>query len=64
MSSFKGPDLQQRQTNAAEAKKAMLEKFRAASEDPAVAKRQETRAATNQAAPGPHGRARSRQEGA
>jgi uncharacterized protein DUF6481 len=48
MSSYKGPDLQQRQSNAAEAKKAMLEKFRAASEDPAVAKRRETRAAINQ----------------
>ena len=34
MSSYKGPDLQQRQSNAAAAKKAMLEKFRAASETP------------------------------
>jgi hypothetical protein len=48
MSSYKGPDLQQRQSNAAEAKKAMLERFRAASEDPAVAKRHASRAAINQ----------------
>src|SRR5712691_3503042 len=47
-SSYKGPDLQQRQSNAAAAKKAMLEKFRAASEDPAVAKRHATRAAVNE----------------
>ena len=49
MSSYKGPDLQQRQSNAAAAKKAMLEKFRAASEDPAVAKRHATRVAVNEA---------------
>jgi hypothetical protein len=49
MSSYKGPDLQQRQSNAAAAKKAMLEKFRAASEDPAVAKRHATRVAVNKA---------------
>ena len=48
MSSYKGPDPQQRQSNAAAAK-AMLEKFRAASEDPAVASRQATRVAVNEA---------------
>jgi len=49
MNSYQGPDLEQRQSNAAAAKKAMLEKFRAASEDPAVAKRDATRVAVNEA---------------
>ena len=39
MSSYKDHDFQQRQTNASTAKKAMLEKFRTASEDPSVAER-------------------------
>jgi hypothetical protein len=49
MSSYKGPDPQQRQNEAVAAKKAMLEKFRAASEDPAVADRRATRVAVNEA---------------
>lgn len=49
MNGYKGPDLQQRQSNAAAAKKAMLEKFRAASVDPAVAQLQATRVAVNEA---------------
>jgi hypothetical protein len=38
MSSFRDPDHQQRQSAAAAAKQAMLQKFRAASEDPEVAR--------------------------
>ena len=49
MSSYKALDPQQRQSNAAAAKKAMLERFRAAAEDPAVAKRQAVRVAMNEA---------------
>jgi hypothetical protein len=49
MSSYKDPDLQQRQRDAAAAKKATLEKFRAASDDPAVAMRHATRMAMNEA---------------
>jgi uncharacterized protein DUF6481 len=49
MSSYKDPDLQQRQNDAAAAKNATLEKFRAASEDPAVASRHASRVAVNEA---------------
>ncbi len=49
MSSFQDPDLQERQSAAAAAKKAMLEKFRAASEDPVVAQRHAARVAVNEA---------------
>ena len=49
MSSYKDPDLQQRQRDAAAAKKATLEKFRAASDDPAVAIRHANRVAMNEA---------------
>ena len=49
MSSFRDPDHQERLTNAAAARKAMLEKFRAASDDPAAAERQAARAAVNEA---------------
>jgi hypothetical protein len=49
MSSYKSPDLQERQSNASAAKKAMLEQFRAASHDPAVAKRRAARRAVNEA---------------
>ena len=49
MSSYKDPDLQQRQRDAAAAKKATLEKFRAASEDPAVATRHAGRVAVHEA---------------
>jgi hypothetical protein len=50
LSRYKDPNLQQRQDNAAAAKKAMLEKFRAASEDHTVAQRHTTaRVAVNEA---------------
>src|ERR1700722_15849826 len=49
MSNYKEPDLEERQSTAAEAKKRMLEKFRAVSEDPALAKRQAARVAVNEA---------------
>ena len=50
MSGYKVPDRQQRQDSAAAAKKAMLEKFRAASGDVAVAQRHAaTRVAVNEA---------------
>jgi hypothetical protein len=46
---YKEPDQHQRQSAAVAAKKAELEKFRAASEDPAVADVHATRAAVNKA---------------
>lgn len=49
MSSYKDPDFQQRQSNAAVAKKENLEKHRAASQDPAVADRRAARVAVHQA---------------
>jgi hypothetical protein len=49
MNGNKVPDIQQRQSTAAAAKKAMLEKFRAASDDPAVAKRLVARTAVYEA---------------
>ena len=39
MSSFRAPDLKQRQSSAVAAKQALLEKFRTASDDPAAAER-------------------------
>jgi hypothetical protein len=47
--SFRVPDLEERQSSAAAAKKAMLEKFRAASADPAAAERHAARAAIHEA---------------
>ena len=47
--SFQDPDHQQRQSAAAVAKQAMLQKFRAASEDPEVARRHAARVAMNEA---------------
>src|SRR5260370_41463285 len=47
--SFQDPNLQQRQSTAAAARKAMLEKFRAGSEDPVVAQRHAARVAVNEA---------------
>jgi hypothetical protein len=44
MSSFLSPDREKRQSAAAAAKKAMLERFRAASEDPRIAEKQAERA--------------------
>ena len=49
MSSFQDPDHRQRQSAAAAAKQAMLQKFRAASEDPEVARRHAARVAMNEA---------------
>src|SRR6185312_10810265 len=49
MTHFKSPDLHERQSNAAAVKKAMLEKFRAASADPALAQQRAKRAAVNEA---------------
>src|SRR6516162_6366891 len=49
MSGYKDFDLQRRLSDAAAAKKAALEKFRAASEDPAVATRRAARVAVNEA---------------
>jgi Family of unknown function (DUF6481) len=49
MSGYKDFDLQQRLSDAAAAKKATLEKFRAASEDPAAATRRAARVAVNEA---------------
>jgi hypothetical protein len=49
MSGYKDFDLQQRLSDAPSAKKATLEKFRAASEDPAVATRRAARVAANEA---------------
>ena len=49
MSSFKYPDLAERQRLAAAAKEAMLKKFRAASESPVAAAKREARVALNDA---------------
>jgi hypothetical protein len=49
LSGYKDPDFQQRQSSAATARKAMMEKYRAASEDPAAAERQAARLAVNEA---------------
>src|SRR5712675_340446 len=46
--SFQDPDHQQRQSAAGAAKQAMLQKFRAASEDPEVARRHAARVAMNE----------------
>src|SRR5229473_597156 len=48
MSSFQDPDHQQRQSAAAAAKQAMLQKFRAASKDPEVVRRHAARVAMNE----------------
>jgi hypothetical protein len=47
--SHKIPDLHERQSNAVAAKKAMLQRFRAASEDPAAVRRQAARVSVNEA---------------
>ena len=49
MISYQGPDPLQRQNNTTAAKKAMLERFRAASKDPAVAQRQVARMSVHEA---------------
>jgi hypothetical protein len=47
--SYREPDVKTRLTDAAAAKKAMLERFRAGSEDPDAARRQAERAAIHEA---------------
>ena len=49
MSSFRSPDLLERRNNAASVKKVMLEKFRAARQDPAFEQRRLKRIAVNEA---------------
>src|ERR1700677_805443 len=49
MSYYRDPDLQTRKDAAATAKKALLEKFKAAADDPKVAQRQAERVAINEA---------------
>jgi hypothetical protein len=49
MSSFRSPDLLERRNNAATVKKVMLEKFRAARQDPAFEQRRLKRIAVNEA---------------
>ena len=49
MSSFRSPDLLERRNNAATVKKVMLEKFRAAHEDPALEQQRLKRIAVNEA---------------
>ena len=49
MSSFRSPDLLERRNNAATVKKAMLEKFRAARQDPALERQRLKRIAVNEA---------------
>jgi hypothetical protein len=49
MSSFRSPDLLERQKNAATVKKVMLEKFRTTLQDPAVEQQRIKRVAVNEA---------------
>ena len=49
MSNYRDPDFQTRKDTAAAAKKALLQKFLAAAEDPKIAQRQAERAAINEA---------------
>ena len=49
MSSFRSPDLLERRSNAATIKKMMLEKFRAARQDPALEQQRLKRIAVNEA---------------
>jgi hypothetical protein len=49
MSGYKGLDPKERQSNAIAARKAMLEKFRAAAEDPAIAQKHAARMAVHEA---------------
>jgi hypothetical protein len=49
MSSYQHPSLQQRQESAAAVKKALLEKFRAASANPAIEEQRANRVAVNEA---------------
>jgi hypothetical protein len=52
MSSFRSPDVLERRNNAAAVKKAMLEKFRAAAQDPALDQQRLNRIAVNEARTG------------
>jgi hypothetical protein len=49
MSNFRSPDVLERRNNAAAVKKAMLEKFKAAAQDPALEQQRLNRIAINQA---------------
>ena len=49
MSNFRSPDVLERRNNAAAVKKAMLEKFRAAAQDPALEQARINRIAINEA---------------
>jgi hypothetical protein len=49
MGNYKDPDFQERNDSAAAAKKALLQKFRAAAEDPKIAQRHAERVAINEA---------------
>ena len=49
MSNFRSPDVLERRNSAAAVKKAMLEKFRAASQDPALEEQRLNRIAINEA---------------
>ena len=49
MSNFRSPDVLERRNNAAAVKKAMLEKFRAAAQDPALEEARLKRIAINEA---------------
>ncbi len=49
MSNFRSPDVLERRNNAAAVKKAMLEKFRAAAQDPALEQQRLNRIAINEA---------------
>src|ERR1700690_3766614 len=52
MSNFRSPDVLERRNNAAAVKKAMLEKFRAAAQDPALDRQRLNRIAVNEARTG------------
>jgi hypothetical protein len=52
MPHFRSPDVLERRNNAAAVKKAMLEKFRAASQDPALEQQRLNRIAVNEARAG------------
>ena len=49
MSGFNTPDLRDRQSSAAAAKRALLEKFRTASQDPSLAEKEVARRAVAEA---------------
>ena len=64
MSSFRSPDLLERRSNAATIKKVMLEKFRAARQDPAFEQQRLKKNRREGGASSPHCRTRSHKESA